>query len=88
MADQSRSKIIEKHPIGKGFDAFRSLFSLTCEGRGIISRERDTLDQLDQDGGYYKPASLQCGPLTSMQMYRILRLVFYQHFKFSLPPAF
>ncbi|KAG9250691.1 uncharacterized protein F5Z01DRAFT_693839 [Emericellopsis atlantica] len=49
MADQLLSEIIERHPIGKGLDAFCSLFSSTCEGRGI-SRERDALDQLDQEG--------------------------------------
>ncbi|KAH7137548.1 hypothetical protein EDB81DRAFT_70458 [Dactylonectria macrodidyma] len=48
MTDQARSRVIEDNPIGNGLDAFRSLFSSTCEGRGI-SRARDALDQLDQE---------------------------------------
>lgn len=73
--------------MGNGLGAFCSLFDSTCKGRGI-SRVRDVLDQLDQEGGVSKQASFQHGPLTSMQMFRILRLAFYQHFKSSLPPAF
>ncbi|KAK7407904.1 hypothetical protein QQX98_009915 [Neonectria punicea] len=48
MADQSRSKIIEKHPIGKGLDAFRASFNSICEDGSILCSP-DALGQLDQE---------------------------------------
>jgi hypothetical protein len=55
MAHQAQSKVIEDNPIGNGLDAFRSLFNLTCEGRGISHLcVPDALDQLDQEGGYLR----------------------------------
>lgn len=61
MADQARSRVIEDNPIGNGLDTFRALFKSTCEGRGI-SRARDALDQLDQEGVYI--ASQPCCTVT------------------------
>lgn len=89
MAHQAQSKVIEDNPIGNGLDAFRSLFNLTCEGRGISHLcVPDALDQLDQEGGYLRPSLVARSLSNLLQMYRILRLAFYWHFKFSLPPAF
>ncbi|KAH6988793.1 serine/threonine-protein kinase Sgk2 [Ilyonectria sp. MPI-CAGE-AT-0026] len=48
MADQSWSKIIEKHPIGKGLDAFRASFNSICEDGSILCSP-DALGQLDQE---------------------------------------
>lgn len=49
MADQSRPKIIEDNPIGKGLDIFRTSFASVCESRKI-SCGSDALDQFDQEG--------------------------------------
>ncbi|KAL2889274.1 hypothetical protein HOO65_030775 [Ceratocystis lukuohia] len=46
MANQSPSKIIENHPIGKGLDAFRASFNSICENKSILCPP-DALDQLD-----------------------------------------
>ncbi|KAL2886390.1 hypothetical protein HOO65_060220 [Ceratocystis lukuohia] len=45
MANQSPSKIIENHPIGKGLDAFRASFNSICEDKSILCSP-DALDQL------------------------------------------
>lgn len=34
MAGHSRPDIIKEHPVGRGLDAFRDAFSLTCEELG------------------------------------------------------
>lgn len=54
MADQSRSKIIEDNPIGKGLDAFRASFDAVCEDREIPCTP-DALGQLDQEGMTIQP---------------------------------
>ncbi|KAL2889272.1 hypothetical protein HOO65_030773 [Ceratocystis lukuohia] len=46
MENQSPSKIIENHPIGKGLDAFRASFNSICEDMSILCSP-DALDQLD-----------------------------------------
>ncbi|KAL2888933.1 kinase-like domain [Ceratocystis lukuohia] len=46
MTNQSLSKIIENHPIGKGLDAFRASFNSICEDESILCSP-DALDQLD-----------------------------------------
>lgn len=85
MTDQPRSKIIKNNPIGKGLDAFRASFNLICEGASIPCTP-DALVQLGQEG---KSEQLYQGaPLTSVQMYRILHLVFYRHFKSFLSLVF
>ncbi|KAK7414966.1 hypothetical protein QQZ08_012468 [Neonectria magnoliae] len=70
MADQAQSRIIEDNPIRNGLDAFRSLFSSTCEGRGI-SRERDALDQLGQEDVQDLTSSL----LSALQILPVTRLL-------------
>lgn len=45
MAEQTRSKLIEEHSIGKGLDGFRASFSTVCEGLGIAC-EPDALARL------------------------------------------
>ncbi|KAK0718106.1 hypothetical protein B0T26DRAFT_741181 [Lasiosphaeria miniovina] len=50
MADQqSRLKIINDNPIGKGLDAFRTSFTSICEG-AAVSCTPDALEQLGQKG--------------------------------------
>lgn len=49
MADQPRSKLIEKNPIGNGLDAFRASFNSTCE-RSSVSCGPDALEQLTLEG--------------------------------------
>lgn len=49
MADRSRSKIIEGHPIGKGLDAFHASFNSVCEDKRIPCTP-DALGQLAQEG--------------------------------------
>ncbi|KAK0722221.1 serine/threonine-protein kinase Sgk2 [Lasiosphaeria miniovina] len=49
MADQqSRLKVINDNPIGKGLDAFRTSFTSICEG-AAVSCTADALEQLDQE---------------------------------------
>ncbi|KAL2884644.1 hypothetical protein HOO65_100048 [Ceratocystis lukuohia] len=48
MANQSPSKIIENHPIGKGLDTFRTLFNSICKDESILCSP-DALDQLDPE---------------------------------------
>ncbi|PHH49261.1 hypothetical protein CFIMG_006234RA [Ceratocystis fimbriata CBS 114723] len=52
MANQSLSKIIENHPIGKGLDAFRASFNSICKDRSILCSP-DALDQLDPEDSQY-----------------------------------
>ncbi|XP_044721135.1 uncharacterized protein HRG_06132 [Hirsutella rhossiliensis] len=46
MADQNRSELIKKYPIGNGLDAFLASFSSTCEDRSLP--HSDILDRLDR----------------------------------------
>lgn len=49
MGDQTQLDVIKDNPIRNGLDAFRTSFSLICEGR-ITSPSRDALVQLGQEG--------------------------------------
>ena len=46
---EPQSKIFKDNPIGKGLDAFRTLFNSICKDRSILCSP-DTLGQLDLEG--------------------------------------
>ncbi|KAL2888932.1 kinase-like domain [Ceratocystis lukuohia] len=52
MANQSLSKIIKNHPIGKGLDAFHASFNSICKDGSILCSP-DALDQLDPEDSQY-----------------------------------